>query len=290
MKELLIIKEPLSLIVTVSTSCSLICSPTTPLALSPSVPLSCALSCSILPPLTCFLTQSRKKIRNVPQLIFFPVHVFQTAFSLINWGKWLRTSAPGPVPYIPFSFASMSSALASYLSSRGFTSPSPSSPFPFLLFFFPPLHSPLLPLHALCPQNLGALEDSLVQYPWSLLPSPFRYIVHCTYHPIHHSSIALPHLILDKENGLVLDRTDLAPLLKWRPIQGPSNPRPTSIPKNFTLHVITLHVAPRPQPGLTPTRFTELRAQRNTGSNPTTTGSLKTPINSLSGCYKSHKT
>ena len=119
---------------------------------------------------------------------FFPVHVFQTAFSLINWGKWLRTSAPGPVPYIPFSFASMSSALASYLSSRGFTSPSPSSPFPFLLFFFPPLHSPLLPLHALCPQNLGALEDSLVQYPWSLLPSTFLCIALITQYitlPLH---------------------------------------------------------------------------------------------------------
>ena len=35
---------------------------------------------------------------------FFPVHVFQTAFSLINWGKWLRTSGPGPVPYCPFRF------------------------------------------------------------------------------------------------------------------------------------------------------------------------------------------
>ena len=149
--------------------------------------------------------------------------------------------------------------------------PLPIFPVPLPPLLFPPLHSPLLPLHALCPQNRGALEDSLVQYPWSLLPSTFLCIVHCTYHPIHHSSIALPHLILDKENGLVQDRTDLAPLLKWRPIQGPSNPRPTSIPKNFTLHVITLHVAPRPQPGLTPTRFTELRAQRNTGSNPTTT-------------------
>ena len=80
MKELLIIKEPLSLIVTVSTSCSLICSPTTPLALSPSVPLSCALSCSILPPLTWFLTQSRKKIRNVPQLIFFQFMYFKLRF------------------------------------------------------------------------------------------------------------------------------------------------------------------------------------------------------------------
>ena len=129
---------------------------------------------------------------------------------------WLHLPR-GPSRIFPFSFASMSSALASYLSSRGFTSPSPSSPFPFLLFFFPPLHSPLLPLHALCPQNLGALEDSLVQYPWSLLPSTFLCIIHCTYHPIHHSSIALPHLILDKENGLVSDLTDLAPLLKWRP-------------------------------------------------------------------------
>ena len=104
MKELLIIKEPLSLIVTVSTSCSLICSPTTPLALSPSVPLSCALSCSILLPPHLISYSKQKENTERSPIDFFPVHVFQTAFSLINWGKWLRTSSPGPVPYCLFRF------------------------------------------------------------------------------------------------------------------------------------------------------------------------------------------
>jgi len=47
----------------------------------------------------------KRKIRNVPPFLIIPVHVFQTAFSLINWGKWLRTSSPGPVPYCPFPFS-----------------------------------------------------------------------------------------------------------------------------------------------------------------------------------------
>ena len=89
----------------------------------------------LAPPHLISYSKQKENTERSP-IVFFPVHVFQTAFSLINWGKWLRTSAPGPVPYIPFSFALMSSA--SYLitlSSRGFTSPSPSSPFPFLLSF-----------------------------------------------------------------------------------------------------------------------------------------------------------
>ena len=49
--------------------------------------------------------ETRKKNTERPPLIVIPVHVFQTAFSLINWGKWLRTSSPGPVPYCPFLFS-----------------------------------------------------------------------------------------------------------------------------------------------------------------------------------------
>ena len=101
MKELLIIKEPLSLIVTVSTSCSLICSPTTPPALSPSVPLSCALSCSILPPLTWFLTQSRKKIRNVPQLIFSSSCISNCVFTN-KLGEVAEDIWPGARPVLSF--------------------------------------------------------------------------------------------------------------------------------------------------------------------------------------------
>ena len=49
--------------------------------------------------------ETRKKNTERSPLIIIPVYVFQTAFSLINWGKWLRTSSPGPVPYCPFPFS-----------------------------------------------------------------------------------------------------------------------------------------------------------------------------------------
>ena len=66
--------------------------------------------------ITLTLTNSRtsylkKRTRNQKEkygtfpLLIIPVYVFQTAFSLINWGKWLRTSSPGPVPYCPFPFS-----------------------------------------------------------------------------------------------------------------------------------------------------------------------------------------
>ena len=108
--------------------------------------------------------ETRKKNTERPPLIVIPVHVFQTAFSLINWGKWLRTSAPGPVPYIPFSFALMSSAsrfasclLPHYAIKSRFCFPLFIFPIPLPPLLFPPLHPPLLPLHAPCPQNREAL-------------------------------------------------------------------------------------------------------------------------------------
>ena len=50
-------------------------------------------------------TRNQKEKYGTFPLLIIPVHVFQTAFSLINWGKWLRTSSPGPVPYCPFLFS-----------------------------------------------------------------------------------------------------------------------------------------------------------------------------------------
>ena len=49
-------------------------------------------------------TRNQKEKYGTFPLLIIPVYVFQTAFSLINWGKWLRTSGPGPVPYCPFRF------------------------------------------------------------------------------------------------------------------------------------------------------------------------------------------
>ena len=50
-------------------------------------------------------TRNQKEKYGTFPLLIIPVYVFQTAFSLINWGKWLRTSSPGPVPYCPFPFS-----------------------------------------------------------------------------------------------------------------------------------------------------------------------------------------
>ena len=171
---------PLALLLSHHPSCSL--------TLCPSLLRSILLY--LAPPHLISYSKQKENTERSP-IDFFPVHVFQTAFSLINWGKWLRTSAPGPVPYIPFSFASMSSALASYLSSRGFTSPSPSSPFPFLLFFFPsstfPSSSSTCSLPAK-PGRTGGFFSSV-----SLEPPPFYLPLYCTLHPYLSPNTSLFH-------------------------------------------------------------------------------------------------
>ena len=124
----------------------------------------------------------KRKIRNVPPLII-PVYVFQTAFSLINWGKWLRTSAPGPVPYIPFSFTPMSSAsrFTSCLSIKSrFYFPLPIFPVPLPPLLFPsstfPSSSSTCSLPAK-PGRTGGFFSSV-----SLEPPPFYLPLYCTLH------------------------------------------------------------------------------------------------------------
>ena len=135
--------------------------PSCPLTLCPSLLRSILLY--LAPPHLISYSKQKENTERSP-IDFFPVHVFQTAFSLINWGKWLRTSAPGPVPYIPFSFALMSSAsrfasclLPHYAIKSRFCFPLFIFPIPLPPLLFPPLHPPLLPLHAPCPQNREAL-------------------------------------------------------------------------------------------------------------------------------------
>ena len=109
----------------------------------------------------------------------------------MNWGKWLRTSAPGPVPYISFQLCVYELCSCLLPIKSRFYFPLPIFPIPLPPLLFPsstfPSSSSTCSLPAK-PGRTGGFFSSV-----SLEPPPFYLPLYCTLHPYLSPNTSLFH-------------------------------------------------------------------------------------------------